>query len=83
MATTDSDTRASRLVFRALSDPSPVAISTRSPSTSIHTGADCGEPSGSSVARWAKFGSSSSARTSGVSFIGYLEGAANGESGRA
>src|SRR5438105_13355806 len=70
MATTDSDTRGSRFVFLAFSDPSPVATRMRSPSTPTHTGADCGEPSGSSDARCAKFGSSSSERRSGESAIG-------------
>src|SRR6185503_2293656 len=62
--TSDSATRASRRVFRAFSEPSPVAIRMRSPSRPTHTGAICGDPSAMSVARWAKFGASSSRLTS-------------------
>src|SRR2546428_2224411 len=49
---TDSATRASRFVFLALSEASPVQTRIRSPSRSTHPGATCGEPSGISVARW-------------------------------
>src|SRR5262252_11184697 len=63
----DSATRGSRLVLRALSEPSPVPTRIRSPSRSTHTGAACGEPSGRSVARWAKLAPRKSALTSSES----------------
>src|SRR5262249_54225669 len=56
----DSATRGSRRVFFAFSDPSPVQTTIRSPSRPTHTGTLCGEPSDISVARWAKFGRSTS-----------------------
>ncbi len=63
-STTESATRPSRRVFRALREPSLVPTRMRSPSRSTQTGADCGEPSGMIVARWAKFGPSISFLTS-------------------
>src|SRR5262249_2366077 len=50
---TDSPTRASRLVFLALSEFAPVHTRMVSPSRSTHTGSTCGDPSRISVARWA------------------------------
>src|SRR5439155_13682900 len=66
---TDSATRASRFVFLALSEASPVQTRIRSPSRSTHTGATCGEPSGISVARWAKFAPRTSALISSESLV--------------
>src|SRR5437899_12843575 len=66
---TDSATRAARFVFLALSEASPVQTRIRSPSRSTHTGATCGEPSGISVARWAKFAPRTSALISSESFV--------------
>ena len=43
------------------SEPSPVQMRMRPPSRPTHTGTLCGEPSGSSVARWAKLGPSTKA----------------------
>src|SRR5438552_266367 len=42
----ESETRGSRRVFFALSEPSPVQISIRSPSRPTQMGTHCGEPSG-------------------------------------
>jgi hypothetical protein len=42
-------------MLRALREPGPVRNATRSPSTPIHTGTECGEPSGRIVARCAWF----------------------------
>ncbi len=55
----ESEIRGSRRVFFALSEPSPVQISMRSPSRPTQIGTLCGEPSGIRVARWAKLGPSS------------------------
>jgi len=66
----DSATRGSRRVFFALSEPSPVPTRMRSPSRVTHTGADWGEPSGITVARWAKLGPSKSCLTSSGSDMG-------------
>src|SRR4051812_24611981 len=63
-STSESAIRASRFVFFAFSEPSPVATRMRSPSRPTHTGAICGEPSAMRVARCAKFGLSISFRTS-------------------
>src|SRR5262245_57880669 len=56
----ESATRGSRRVFFAFSELSFVPIKMRSPSRETHTGADCGEPSGNRLARWAKLGPSRS-----------------------
>src|SRR5438445_13856217 len=42
----ESETRGSRRVFFAFSEPSPVQISMRSPSRPTQMGTHCGEPSG-------------------------------------
>ncbi len=50
-------------MLRALRESSCVKNAIRSPSSAIQIGTLCGPPSGSTVAMWAKFGPSSSART--------------------
>ena len=65
----ESETRGSRRVFFALSEPSPVQIRMRSPSRPTQMGTLCGEPSGIRVARWAKLGASSKALISSESGI--------------
>src|ERR1700730_1698177 len=65
----ESETRGSRRVFFALSEPSPVQISMRSLSRPTQMGTLCGEPSGIRVARWAKLGESSKALISSESGI--------------
>jgi hypothetical protein len=68
----DTATRGSRLVLRPFKEPSLVQTSRRSPSRPTHTGVLCGEPSGISVARWAKFGRSMSALASADSASGMM-----------
>ena len=70
IAMIDTPTRASRRVFLALSEPSPVETRIESPSRSTHTGATCGEPSLMSVAKWAKFAPRTSVLTSSESWSG-------------
>src|SRR2546430_1941048 len=52
---TDSATRASRFVFLALSEASPVQTRIRSPSRSTPAGPTWGGPGGTRVAGWGKF----------------------------
>jgi len=47
-----------RAMLRALREPGSVRNATRSPSMPIHTGTECGEPSGRTVAKCAWFASS-------------------------
>src|SRR5256714_3200061 len=63
-STAEIATRGSRSRFRAFRLPGWVKKTTWSPSTPIQTGTECGEPSGSVVARWAKLRASRSSRTS-------------------
>src|SRR5215469_14026211 len=63
-------TRGSRRVLRPLTELSSVAIKRQSPSRPIQTGALCGEPSESSVARWAKLRPSIRRMTSAESLAG-------------
>src|SRR4030067_3604001 len=63
-------TRASRRTLRGLTRPSAVFTTIRSPSSSAQTGVTWGEPSGMSVAMWAKFGSWNSFLTPSDSVAG-------------
>src|SRR5439155_17824506 len=63
-STIEMATRGSRARLRALRELGWVKNAIRPSSKPTHTGTVCGDPSGSTVARWAKFGASSSARTS-------------------
>src|ERR687888_1594955 len=67
-------TRGSRSRFRAFRLPGCVKKTRWSPLTPIHTGTECGEPSGSVVARWAKLRASRSSRTSAGSATSGLDG---------
>src|SRR6266496_100481 len=68
----DSATRGSRWLFLAFSEVSPVHIRSRSPSRPTQTGTLCGDPSGISVERCAKFGASTKDLMSSESRVGIL-----------
>src|SRR5215218_4393731 len=68
---TERLTRGSRARLRALREPGEVRKRTRSSSVPTQIGTLWGPPSGRTVARWAMFGASSSARTSSVSVVSF------------